>query len=32
MPALGEGADVLVGHVTGSTASGVGTQRLRRLP
>jgi len=32
MPVLGEGADVLVGHFTGSTAGGVGPQRLRRLP
>ncbi len=32
MPVLGEGADILVGHFTGSTADGVGPQRLLRRP
>jgi hypothetical protein len=32
MPVLDAGAAVLVGHVTGSTAGGVGPQRLLRFP
>jgi len=32
MPALGEGADALVGHFAVSTAGEVGPQRLLRLP